>query len=158
MLLAKSGGDGIQSGSSKKNGSRSRMQPIGSLGPTGRRRYFSIRRRISSRVAVPFFGPKESQAKLQGRKRKRTKKPPPTMKSSGLCSLKSSGSPGASALKVCSPPGFQKFTSSTPGRPRRKRNQELSVTAIRSRMGVAGAQVDAFIVSENSGFSFLIRE
>ena len=68
MFSAKSGGDGIQSGLSKKNGSRSRMQPIWSLGPTGARRYFSILRLISSRVEVPFFWPKNSQAKLQGKR------------------------------------------------------------------------------------------
>jgi hypothetical protein len=56
-----------------------------------------MRERICESVAAPFFSPKISQARLDGTIDEVAKKPPPTMKLSGLWSLKRNGSPGASA-------------------------------------------------------------
>src|SRR5579863_7364160 len=115
MFRLKSEGMGIQSASLKKNGSANRMQPIVglSVGPIDECRYFAIRFRISESDRTPFPSPNASQAREIGKKTKRVKNPPPTMKLRGECSLNRSNSPVLRALNGASDDGRQKFTSST---------------------------------------------
>jgi hypothetical protein len=87
-------GIGIQSASLKKNGSANSMQPIVgfSIGPLGICRYFAIRFRMSESDRTPLPSPNASHAREIGKKTKRVKNPPPTIKFLGECSLKSNNS------------------------------------------------------------------
>jgi hypothetical protein len=72
------------------------------------------------------------------------------MKLSGACSLNRNGSPGSSARNVRGL-GCQKLTSSSAGRPARKRNHSPSVTATKALTGRSPPSVTAGEVSRPSG-------
>jgi len=80
------------------------------------------------------FRLKGRHARLNGKVLWWLEKPPPTMKSSGLCSLKRRGSPGTKALNSTLLLGCQKFTSSNSRSEERYKNQSVSLMATKKRI------------------------
>jgi hypothetical protein len=113
MLGAQLDGAGIQSSLRRKKGLAKMVHPmVGSCSCGLFDLNFSIIACRDSRDAAPFFSTNASHAKDKGRLECLTKKPPPAMKLSGLCSLNRNGAPGGIAWKDPNPPGRQKLTSS----------------------------------------------